>query len=436
MSVLNVQLLLTGNEIMSGDVIDSNSAMAAQLLKDIGIEVQRKVSVADDINALVAEIKSISKQADILIINGGLGPTVDDMTAQALAIAAEQPITRHEQAMQHLQSWCQQRNYQLSEPNKKQADLPQHCNIISNSIGSAVGFTLTLNHCEIYCTPGVPSEFKLMLTDEILPRLEPKIPEELKTTVKRMQVFGIGESNIQKLINDNLPNWPADIELGFRAAMPLIEVKLTSRSSQATSIAKEWQHKLTQLLGDHIIGQNSAKLNSTLVELLKNKSKKITLAESCTGGLIASQLTKVPGASQVFEAGFITYSNIMKTNLLGVSPDILNNHGAVSKQTVLAMAQGALNSTKADYVIAVSGVAGPDGGTLEKPVGIVWIAWGEQENLQTCCLYLPSSREYFQHFVAAASLDLIRRMLISSTQRPIYLEERSFKVKSTEKHGK
>jgi len=436
MSALNVQLLLTGNEIMSGDVIDSNSAMAAQLLKNIGIEVQRKVSVADDIDALVTEIKSMSEQADILIINGGLGPTVDDMTAQALALAAEQPIIRHERAMQHLQNWCQQRNYQLSEPNKKQADLPQHCSIIDNSIGSAVGFTLTLNHCEIYCTPGVPSEFKLMLTDEILPRLETKIPKELKTTVNRMQVFGIGESNIQKLINDNLPDWPTDIELGFRAAMPLIEVKLTSRSTQATNKAKEWQHKLIQLLGDHIIGKDSAKLNSTLVDLLKNKAKQITLAESCTGGLIASQLTQVPGASQVFEAGFVTYSNAMKSKLLGVSPDILNNYGAVSKQTVLAMAQGALNTTKADYVIAVSGVAGPDGGTLEKPVGMVWIAWGEQTNLQTCCLFLPGKREYFQHFVAAASLDLIRRELISSTQQPIYLKERSFKATSTEKHSK
>jgi nicotinamide-nucleotide amidase len=433
MDALKVQLLLTGNEIMSGDVIDSNSAMIAQLLKAIGIEVQRKVTVGDDLNILVNEIKTITQQTDILIINGGLGPTIDDMTAQALALAANKPIVRHSQAMQHLKSWCQQRNYRLSEPNKKQADLPQGCEIIANNVGSAVGFKLTLNQCEIYCTPGVPSELKLMLEQEIIPELKQKIPEHLKTTVKRMQVFGIGESNIQKIIDENFPNWPSEIELGFRAAMPLIEVKLTSRNSQASKLAEVWQRKVTALLGDHIIGENSAKLNKVVVELLTKQQKTITFAESCTGGLIASQLTQVAGASQVFEAGFITYSNNIKTKLLEVNEKILDQHGAVSEQTVLAMAKGALLKSQADYVVAVSGVAGPDGGTPEKPVGIVWIAWGNNDIINTCCLYLPGNRHYFQHYVAAASLDLIRRMLISSSESAYYLEERKFKTKFSEK---
>ncbi|PCI63242.1 MAG: damage-inducible protein CinA [Gammaproteobacteria bacterium] len=430
MSVLNVQLLLTGNELMSGDVIDSNSAMTAQYLKNVGIEVQRKVTVADDMKALVDEIQLMSQQTDILIINGGLGPTVDDMTAQALALAANKPIERHPQAMQHLQTWCKQRNHPLSEPNKKQADLPQGCEIIANSIGSAVGFKLVLNNCEIYCTPGVPPELKLMLNDEIIPRLAKKIPQHLKTTVKRMQVFGIGESTLQQLINDNYPDWPTDVELGFRAAMPLIEVKLTSRSAAATQQANNWKNKLKQLLGDHIIGDDSAKLNKTVIDLLQHKKQSITLAESCTGGLIASQLTQVAGASQVFEAGFVTYSNKMKQQLLAVNEKTLTEHGAVSKQTVLAMAQGALKISQADYVIAVSGIAGPDGGSQEKPVGMVWIAWGDSRSINTCCLYLPGNRFFFQQYVAAASLDLIRRMLINSLNRPYYLKERQFSIKS------
>jgi len=429
MSALNVQLLLTGNELMSGDVIDSNSAMIAQQLKDIGIEVNRKVTVADDLTALVNEIKTLSVQADIVILNGGLGPTVDDMTAQALALAANKPIKRNPHAMKHLEAWCKMRNYELSEPNKKQADLPQGCEIIPNSIGSAVGFKLTLNECEIFCTPGVPPELKLMLKQEIIPQLANKIPQAFKTQVSRMQVFGLGESTIQKMINEAYPQWPIDLELGFRAAMPLIEVKLTSRSTQANELSPHWQNKIKQLLGDHVIGENSASISKVVVELLNQKKQTITLAESCTGGLIASQLTQVSGASNVFEAGFVTYSNKMKTQLLDVDTDILCNHGAVSEQTVIAMAKGALKKSQANYAMAVSGIAGPDGGTTDKPVGMVWIAWGNNKRIRTCCLYLPGSRLYFQHYVATIGLDLIRRMLISAKQPANYLKERLFSNK-------
>lgn len=430
MSALNVQLLLTGNELMSGDVIDSNSAMIAQHLKDIGIEVNRKVTVADDLTSLVDEIKMLSTLADILILNGGLGPTVDDMTSKALALAANKPIVRNPHAMTHLESWCKKRHYELSEPNKKQADLPKDCEIIPNSIGSAVGFKLILNDCEIYCTPGVPPELKLMLKQEIIPQLTNKIPQESKMQVCRMQVFGLGESAIQKIINEAYPQWPADIELGFRAAIPLIEVKLTSRSAQANKLSLHWQNKIEKLLGDHVIGENSAKLNNIVVELLNQKQQTITLAESCTGGLIASQLTQVSGSSKVFEAGFVTYSNKMKTHLLGVDDTILTTQGAVSEPTVIAMAKGALLRSQADYTIAVSGVAGPEGGTTDKPVGMVWIAWGCNNNINTCCLYIPGHRVYFQHYVATICLDLLRRVLISSKQPINYLKERQFHNKS------
>ena len=425
----NVQLLLTGNEIISGDVIDSNSAMIAQDLKELGIEVERKVTVADNINALVEEIKAISKVADILIINGGLGPTVDDMTSQALALAANDPIKRNKLAMAHLKKWCLKRNFELSEPNKKQADLPQSCEIIANSTGSAVGIKLTLNDCDIYCTPGVPSELKVMLRNEIIPLLAGQIPEQFKTHVYRMQVFGLGESSLQKMIIEQFPHWPTEVELGFRAALPLLEVKLTSRSTEGLTLSTQWKHQLEKLLGDHIIGENSVKLPQQVVNLLSTKHQKITLAESCTGGLIASLLTQVSGASKVFEAGFVTYSDQMKTKLLAVSEETLVKYGAVSEQTVIEMAKGALTLSNADYAIAVSGIAGPDGGSTDKPVGTVWIAWGSSKKILTTCLYLPGSRRYFQQYVAAICLDLIRRKLINSTQKPDYLETRKSIIK-------
>jgi nicotinamide-nucleotide amidase len=423
---MNIQLLLTGNELMSGDVIDSNSAMIAQSLKDHGIEVSRKVTVSDDLQPLVNELIQMSQSADVLIVNGGLGPTVDDLTAQALAQAANSPLVYHDQALAHLATWCAKRGFQLNEANKKQAYLPQACDIIANPIGSAVGFKLDLNQCQIYCTPGVPVELKAMLNQQILPELIKQQPVLVHMHVTRWQVFGIGESTLQQMIGEQFPDWPDSIELGFRASMPLLELKLTSRSQVAFVEKQAWQQKLKAMLGEHIIGENNCSMAKTVVQLLAEQHKHFSVAESCTGGLIASQITSVAGSSKVFEAGIVSYSNQMKNKLLNVDQQLLAAHGAVSEQTAIAMLKGSLAISGADLALAVTGIAGPDGGSTQKPVGMVWLAWGNAEFIQTCCLYLPGQRYYFQHYVAAIGLDLIRRILINSQTAPLYLSQREF----------
>jgi nicotinamide-nucleotide amidase len=229
------------------------------------------------------------------------------------------------------------------------------------------------------------------------------------------------------MVDDKLPDWPKNIDLGFRAGMPLLEVKLTTNSQQAHQHKEHWQQKLTQVLGDHVIGQIESKplsLAKHVLSKLVEKNLKITTAESCTGGLIASMLTREAGASQAFEAGYVTYSNAMKTQLLDVPSNLIEKHGAVSQETVLAMAKGALSHSGADFAIAVSGIAGPDGGSIEKPVGTVWIAWGTSDNLKSVCLLMPLPRSYFQKYVASIGLDLIRRELINSSQLPQYIIEK------------
>lgn len=427
MTHLRVQLLLTGNELMSGDIVDSNSAMIAQLLKDIGIELKRKVTVSDDLALLAEEIRAISLQADVLIINGGLGPTVDDMTAEALAKAANVDIVEHKDSLAHLERWSAQKHLSLTPQNLKQAMLPQGCDIIANSIGSAVGFELSVNDCRVICTPGVPPELKLMLNEQIIPQLARELPDNIHNDVTRLQVFGIGESTIQKIIDDNLPDWPAEIELGFRASMPLMEVKLTTRQTSDLSLKTIWLQKLQRLLGDHqfnVVDKKPLGLAEMAVKLLKASDLQLTLAESCTGGLIASEVTKVSGASSVFEAGFITYSNRMKSALVGVPEHIFEQSGAVSKDCVIAMAKGALKVSSADIVLSVSGIAGPDGGSEQKPVGTVWIAWGTLSDLRTLCLHVPGNRNYFQKSVTTICLDLIRRFLIKSDEIPHYVATR------------
>jgi nicotinamide-nucleotide amidase len=430
MKQTKIQLLLTGNELMTGDIVDSNSAMIAQKLKDLGLGICRKVTVADELTMLIDEICHISEKSDVLIINGGLGPTIDDMTAQALAGAAELPLKQHPQALEHLKSWCKKRQTELNGPNLKQAMLPQGCRIIANRSGSAVGFYLRFNDCDIYCTPGVPHELKTMFNEEIIPQLTQHSDKTLKLDVTRLQIFGYGESSIQKLINDNVANWPAEVELGFRAGMPLLELKLTTTSAQSYQVKQALLIELKQLLGDHIIAKidNQAKgLAEHVFDLLLSSNKKITFAESCTGGLIASQLTQISGSSAVFEAGFVTYSNSIKNKLLAVNNDTLSKYGAVSQKTVIEMALGALKTSAADFTIAVSGIAGPTGGTIDKPVGTVWIAWGNKETLHSQCFLLPITRHYFQKYVAAIAFDLIRRLLLESKEVPNYIIERGVK---------
>ncbi|MBA6339083.1 CinA family nicotinamide mononucleotide deamidase-related protein [Colwellia sp. BRX8-7] len=423
MTIANVHLLLTGNELMTGDIVDSNSAMIAQQCKAIGIKISRKVTLADDLDLLAKEIEHLTKDADVLIINGGLGPTTDDLTAQALAMASQRSLKQHPMALAHLKTWCEQRNAHLGKANLKQALLPENCNIIANRIGSAVGFSLTLNDCQIFCTPGVPSELNIMLDEVIIPELASQSNFTAEMDITRLQLFGIGESTLQSMLVKNFPNWPKEVEVGFRASSPLIELKLTVEKNEHLSIKIDLIQKIKTLLNDHIIEEIKDKpysLAELVLQLCQQKNLKITTAESCTGGLIASEITKISGSSSSFEAGFVTYSNNMKSKLLHVDENILEQHGAVSEQTVIAMAEGALAIAGADLVIAVSGIAGPTGGSKEKPVGSVWIAWGNKDKIHTKYFCIKANRENFQRTVAARSLDLIRRLLIESSQTPLY----------------
>lgn len=423
-----LQILLTGNELMTGDIVDSNSAMMAKVFKEIGLNIRRKVTLADDLNLLINEIKQIARNSDILIINGGLGPTVDDLTAKALAIATKKNLTQNPIALLHVTNWCKQRDIPLNAANIKQAILPEDCQIINNKTGSAVGFSIRYMECDIYCTPGVPSELHTMLCEEIIPIVRKNLPNNIISEVTRLQVFGIGESSLQTLINEQLPSWPDELDLGFRAGKPLLEVKLTAYSCKGITLKSIWTNKLIKVLGDHFITEVKDKaftLAEHLIEKLRQNNIKVTTAESCTGGLIASKLTEVDGASACFSAGFVTYSDHMKHTLLDVPKETLQEHGAVSEAVVIAMAKGALIKSNANLTIAVSGIAGPSGGTINKPTGTVWFAWGSANNIHTQCLLLPYERVKFQQYVAAIGLDLLRRYHQNLTSLPNYIVERS-----------
>ena len=422
-SQLKVQLLLTGNEIMSGDTVDSNSAMIAQRLGELAIGVHRKVTVGDDVPLLQAELSAMINDAELVIVNGGLGPTIDDLTAEILAAVAGVPLEEHPQAVAHLQQWCAKRNLQLNAANLKQAMLPAGASIVDNPVGSAVGFEMTVGSCRVICTPGVPGELRAML-DGIVADLAARLQRPTERSILRLQTFGLGESTAQQIITDEIPDWPAEVQLGFRAGAPQMEIKLSINSAAAADAQRHCRDQLQRLFGDHIIGEGDLTLAQRVLQLLRERNATLTTAESCTGGLIASQLTRVPGSSEGFHAGFVSYSNAIKQSVLGVREDTLAQHGAVSEEVVREMALGALDRASADYAIAVSGIAGPDGGSPEKPVGTVWIAWGDRNHIRTRGLCWPVERTLFQTMIAAAGLDMIRRILSGIEEEPRYFGQR------------
>ena len=423
---MKVNLLLTGNELMTGDILDSNSAMIAQLCFDEGIQIALKSTIPDDFQLLISEIDRLSQHAEVLIVNGGLGPTSDDLTAEALAKVLGRELAIHSQALAHLETWSIKRNYPLTEANKKQAFLPKNIDLVANKTGSAVGFKVRHNNCLIICTPGVPHELKTMMIEEILPTLKAMLPDNIQPKRVRYRIFGFGESNLQQAIHEQYPDWPKQVELGFRASMPLLELKLKVDKQEDRYLLDEWKLKIEALLGAHIVTQDTQSLASVVVQLLAEKALKITCAESCTGGKVASLITEVSGSSAVFEAGFVTYANHIKTSLVGVSPDVLIEHGAVSEPVVRQMLLGALEASGADIGVSVSGIAGPNGGSDDKPVGTVWLAWGTKKTLKTHQFYFPGSRTFFQKIVSALALDLIRRELLGVDEVADYFQTRRF----------
>lgn len=416
---MHIQLLMTGSELMRGTTVDSNSVRIADALATLGLAIHRKVTIGDDKALLVQELRAIANDADVLIVNGGLGPTSDDLTAEALAMAAGDTLAENPAAIAHLVQWCSERKMILNAANRKQAMLPASSFLLDNPVGSAVGFGLSIGNCMVLCTPGVPRELEAMLTGSILPLLEEKFPDCERQLILRMHLFGIGESQAQEMIDKNITDWPDGVVLGFRAGMPTVEIKILARASMAT-IANDYFAKLQALFSDYIVALGDDNMASALLELLASKNKTLACAESCTGGLISAMLTEISGSSRTFLGSFVTYANSMKTALLDVNDNTLLQHGAVSEETALEMAEGALRRSGSDYVLAVTGIAGPDGGTAEKPVGTVWIAWGDTHDIRARRFNISGPRKRFQQLVAAIALDLLRRCAGHISEEPAY----------------
>ncbi len=400
MKPCRIELINTGTELLCGSVVNTNAAWLGERLLEHGLRIQ-KLTVVPDGGAIIEAMRECASRADVVLVSGGLGPTSDDVTRDALAELCGVSMFRDESIVAALDAYFAKRGVGVSPSNYRQAMVPQGAMVLRNENGTAPGLLMPAasGRAMFILLPGPPSEFRPMVEREVLSRLVGDSSVELPG----LQVFkfvGIGESHVQDAVDSELQSI-SDLEYAYCARPGEVDVRLIA-SAEVRSRAEA---VLRRVLGNYLIEPRYAGVEFALVDYLLASELKIATAESCTGGLIAKRLTDVPGASAVFEYGWVTYANIAKHSQLGVSLAVLEEFGAVSEQVVREMAEGALARSGADVALAVSGIAGPGGGTAEKPVGTVWLAWAGK-NLPTTTekIFYPRDRDSFRRMVSTRAL--------------------------------
>jgi len=411
-----IEILATGDEILTGTVADTNSAHIAQALKEIGLFVVRHGCVGDDVNHLVSTLQEIAIRADVAVVTGGLGPTTDDITAEAAAKSAGVELVLNRSALRSVEDYFTTRNRPTSSSNKKQAMLPFGAEAIYNPVGTAPGFTLKIEKCLFYFLPGVPFEMHRMISDSVLPSIETVRGggREL-SRVKTISTFGLTESATVERMKGFSAEF-SEIKLGFRAKFPEIQIKLYASGKDRKTLdalMSKATESVLKKIGENVFSVDGMSMEAVVGELLTEKKTTLAVAESCTGGLISHMLTNIAGSSKYFLLSGITYSNDAKTKMLDVSPEVLKRFGAVHEKTAKMMSEGVRRIAGATYGLAVTGIAGPGGGTDDKPVGTVWIGIADARSSRGFHFYFPfNNRSRNKKIFAMKALDILRRELM------------------------
>ena len=417
-SPLLAQIVSTGDEVLTGTVVDSNAAYIAEALLESGLQVTRHTTVGDDADRLKQLLSEIGAQADIAVVTGGLGPTVDDITARAAADAAGEPLVENASALASIEAFFNRFSRSMNPSDAKQAFLPASATPILNRSGTAPGFRMRIGRCMFFFLPGVPREMKTMMTEMVIPAImENHIPPDRRRYCreKRFSVFGLPEAEVnQRLI---LPSKQFEgVILGMLARFPIIIVKLSAFGRDTDALDRrigEAALKVKEALGRYIFSDSGDSMEAVVAQLLRKNRSTVAVAESCTGGLVSDRLTNVAGSSDYFLMSAVTYANETKTVILGVAAETIEAHGAVSEQTAKEMASGIRRISGADYGVATSGIAGPAGGTDEKPVGTICTAVAGPERVVSSRHVLPfrdraANKEIFAH----VALEMLRRELL------------------------
>jgi nicotinamide-nucleotide amidase len=409
---MKIAILTIGDELLNGDLADTNTAAIASTLMDNALPVREAATVGDREEDIVAALLRLAKTHDVLIATGGLGPTEDDRTSRAAARAFERPLSLNIKALDQIRARFRAWQREMHPRNEKQALLPGRSAVINNENGTAPGFHLKSNQTDLYFLPGVPGEMLAMLRDYVIPSLLERFPDPPQLCQRVMTVFGLAEPDVETRLTRN--GLPEGIELAFNVEVPIVQVKLRARGDQAQRLVDRAEMAVRQALGDHVVGIDGDTLAGCTARLLSSAGMTLAIAESCTGGLIAKLLTDQPGSSAFLERSVVSYANSAKRDALHVTEEILDRHGAVSAECAEAMARGVFQAAHTDIGLAVTGIAGPDGGSADKPVGTVYLAMTSRWGARTERFNFFGNRDQVRLRTAYTALDWLRRQAMAT----------------------
>ena len=422
---MKAEIITIGDELLRGEIIDSNKARIAERLLLLDLECRHQVSVLDDPADMRDAFRRAAERSDFVLVSGGLGPTRDDLTTEVLAETFDRQTELDPDSLAAIEAFFARVGREMSDVNRKQAFFPTGADVLRNPIGTAPGFSIQEGGAVFFAMPGVPRELDLMMDEQVLPRIEERLATLVGRRVGRterrvvrarlLRTFGMGESTLEAELLDLARN--GDVDLGFRTSFPdnfLRPVARAKTAEEADARVAEVADAIRTRLGVLVYGEGNDTMESVVGRLLTERGLSVATAESCTGGLIAERITDVPGSSAYFLGGIVAYSNAAKASLLGVSEALLESEGAVSEPVVRAMGEGARARFGSDLGVATSGISGPDGGTPEKPVGLVWIALSTAEGTHSDSFVFSVDRSRHRSLTAQVALDWIRRSILGA----------------------
>jgi nicotinamide-nucleotide amidase len=410
MQLVKAEIIAIGDELLYGQIMDTNSHWISQELDLIGVKVVRKTTVGDNRTDILDAFAKAEQRADIVLITGGLGPTQDDLTKPLLAEYFGCEVIEFPDAVEAVTSFFKRRGREMTQLNILQGHLPSCCTYVPNEVGTAPGMWFEENGTYWMSMPGVPHEMKKLMKDFVLPKL-PEIYELPVIYHKVIKTVGIGESWLADLIKDWENSLPDHIRLAYLPSLGHVKLRLTAFGTDKNVLYQQVEAQISKvmpLIDKYIYGYDEESLESAIGKLLKNAGKTLALAESCSGGYVSHLVTTVPGSSDYFQGSIIPYHNQFKEHILGVNSETLRSFGAVSEQTAREMAEGVRRIFGSDFGLASTGIAGPDGGSEEKPVGTVWIACAGEGFLETRKLQLTQDRMLNIQLTGVSVLNLLR----------------------------
>jgi nicotinamide-nucleotide amidase len=409
---MRCEILSTGDEVLTGQIADTNAAFLSDQLGSLGFVVARHTTVGDDRAMLATVFRELGARADIVLCTGGLGPTLDDLTTEVAAEVLGVGLKLDEAALAYMEGLWARRGRTMPENNRRQALLPEPAEVLPNPIGTAPGFTVKIDRASFFFMPGVPREMKQMFAEQVTPRILRMRAEPSVFDVRVLRSFGLAESAADQALAGLEERFPG-VKLGFRAHFPEIQIKLTVKGPDrdaAGALLDAAEAEVRGRLGAHVFS-TGAPMEEVVGDALRRAGATLATAESCTGGLVSQMITEVPGSSEYFDRGFVTYTNQAKMEMLGVGEEILREHGAVSEPCARAMAEGARARAGTTHAISVTGLAGPGGGTPDKPVGLAFVGLAAPEHTVVRRLRWPGHRQQIRQICAMTALDLLRRTL-------------------------